>query len=259
MSDIIVQQHWVETAEGRLYAQAWTPAQPSGVPIVLLHDSLGCVALWRDFPEQLARATGHPVIAYDRLGFGRSAAHPGQLRADFVEAEAGNGFAALRTQLAIGDFLVFGHSVGGGMAIGCGAAFAGQCQGVITESAQAFVESRTLDGIRAADSQFAEPGQMARLQRYHADKAEWVLRAWVDNWLSAAFADWNLDERLARLRCPLLSLHGDNDEFGSLAHPERFVRLAGGPSRMRVLAGCGHVPHREHGSQVLDEVMCFLR
>ena len=259
MSDLHMREHWVDTPQGKLFAQDWTPLQAQGAPIVLLHDSLGCVALWRDFPAQLAQATGHRVIAYDRLGFGRSDAHPGSLRLGFVEREAQQGFAALRTYFGISDFIVFGHSVGGGMAVACAAAFASQCVGLITESAQAFVEARTLEGIHAADLQFAEPGQLQRLQRYHGNKAEWVLRAWVDNWLSEDFADWNLDAALAQVRCPLLSLHGDDDEFGSPAHPERLVALSGGAAAMQLLQGCGHVPHREQAEAVLKAVARFLR
>lgn len=94
MTDITHTQHSIDTPAGTLHAESWLPVNAQGVPIVLLHDSLGCVALWRDFPAQLAQATGHRVIAYDRLGFGRSAAHPGQLRRGFVEAEAHEGFAS---------------------------------------------------------------------------------------------------------------------------------------------------------------------
>ncbi|GLO13413.1 hydrolase [Pseudomonas putida] len=259
MSELHIREHWIDTTQGKLFAQEWVPLHVQGAPIVLLHDSLGCVALWRDFPAQLAQITGHRVIAYDRLGFGRSDAHPGRLRMGFVEEEARQGFTALREYFGIADFIVFGHSVGGGMAVACAAAFARQCVGLITESAQAFVEARTLEGIRAADLQFAERGQLQRLERYHASKAEWVLRAWVDNWLSEDFAEWNLDAVLAQVRCPLLSLHGDNDEFGSPAHPERLVALAGGPAAMQLLQGCGHVPHREQAEAVLTEVAQFLR
>ncbi|MBZ3663874.1 alpha/beta fold hydrolase [Pseudomonas monteilii] len=259
MSALHSHEHWIDTAQGRLFAQEWVPLQVQGAPIVLLHDSLGCVALWRDFPVQLAHATGHRVIAYDRLGFGRSDAHPGRLRLGFVENEAQQGFTALREYFGITDFIVFGHSVGGGMAVACAAAFASQCVGLITESAQAFVEARTLEGIRAADLRFAAPGQLQRLERYHGSKAEWVLRAWVDNWLAEDFAEWNLDAVLAQVRCPLLSLHGDNDEFGSPVHPERLVALAGGPAAMQLLQGCGHVPHREQAEGVLAAVVQFLR
>ncbi|HGA2316166.1 TPA: alpha/beta fold hydrolase [Pseudomonas putida] len=258
MTPITLAEHWIATPDGKLFAQHWRPQNAPGVPIILLHDSLGCVALWRDFPERLAVATGHWVIAYDRLGFGRSDAHPGRLRLGFVEAEAQLGFAALRRQLEIGDFIVFGHSVGGGMAVGCAATHGNHCRGLITESAQAFVEDLTLQGIADANRQFAEPGQLQRLARYHGDKAEWVLRAWVDTWLDEAFADWNLDGLLAKVHCPLLSLHGDQDEFGSPAHPRRFTTLVAGPSVMRLLPGCGHVPHREHAEVVLAEVQRFL-
>jgi len=259
MTGLQTREHWIATAQGTLFAQEWSPSQAQGAPIILLHDSLGCVALWRNFPAQLARSTGHRVIAYDRLGFGRSDAHPARLRLGFVEAEARQGFAAVREHLHIDAFIVFGHSVGGGMAVGCAAAFADHCQGLITESAQAFVEARTLEGIRAADLQFAEPGQLQRLRRYHGDKAEWVLRAWVDNWLSEDFAEWSLDALLPQVHCPLLSLHGDNDEFGSQAHPERLVALTSGPGVLRLIPGCGHVPHREQADGVLAEVGRFLR
>lgn len=228
MSDTDVTEHWIDTPRGTLFAQDWATQAVQGVPIILLHDSLGCVALWRDFPERLAVATGHRVIAYDRLGFGRSAAHPGKLALGFVEEEARQGFAALRQQLGITDFIVFGHSVGGGMAVACAATHAEHCQALVIESAQAFVEDRTLEGIRDAEQQFAVPGQLQRLSRYHGDKAEWVLRAWVDTWLSDAFADWSLDPVLPAVRCPTLSLHGEQDEFGSQAHPRRFTALTGG-------------------------------
>ncbi|WP_060484462.1 alpha/beta fold hydrolase [Pseudomonas sp. NBRC 111123] len=258
MTQVNALEHWVDTPEGKLFAQDVKPQNAQGVPIILLHDSLGCVALWRDFPKQLAAVTRQRVIAYDRLGFGRSDAHPGRLRRGFVEAEAEQGFAALLRQLEIDDFIVFGHSVGGGMAVGCAAIHGKHCRALIIESAQAFVEGLTLQGIRAADQQFAAPGQLQRLTRYHGDKAEWVLRAWVDTWLDDAFADWNLDALLAQVQCPLLSLHGDQDEFGSPAHPRRFTALAAGPSVMRLLPGCGHVPHREQTEVVLAEVQRFL-
>jgi len=258
MSDINVAEHWIDTQHGALFAQDWVPRAVQGVPIILLHDSLGCVALWRDFPEQLAATTGHRVIAYDRLGFGRSSARSGRLARGFVEEEAVQGFAALRQQLGIVDFIVFGHSVGGGMAVACAATHAQHCQALIIESAQAFAEDLTLQGIRDADQQFAVPGQLQRLSRYHGDKAEWVLRAWVDTWLSEAFADWSLDPLLPGVRCPMLSLHGEQDEFGSVAHPRRFTALTNGPSVMRLLPGCGHVPHREQAEVVLAEVQRFL-
>lgn len=250
----------IATPQGQVHAQRW-PAAPgceTRVPIVLLHDSLGCTALWRDFPAELARATGHPVISYDRLGFGRSDPHPGRLSADFVGTEAQGSFAALLDAFAIDRFMVFGHSVGGGMAVSIAAAYGTRCQGVITESAQSFVELLTLDGIRAARDSFAAPGQMQRLEKYHPGKARWVLDAWVDTWLAPEFRGWNLDAALARVRSPMLVFQGAADEFGSARQPERIAALAGGPVSLVMLAGCGHVPHRECPAQLLERVQAFV-
>lgn len=254
------QQTRIATARGDLHASCW-PADAGSearIPIVLLHDSLGCTALWRDFPDALARLTGHPVISYDRLGFGLSDAHPGVLGVDFVATEAQDSFAALLDALAIGRFMVFGHSVGGGMAVSIAAAYGTRCQAVITESAQSFVEPLTLDGIRAARDSFAAPGQMQRLEKYHPGKAQWVLDAWVDTWLSPEFRGWNLDAALARLRSPLLAFQGADDEFGSARQPERIADLAAAPVELVFLPGCGHVPHRESTAQVLARVQAFV-
>lgn len=251
---------WVTTVNGRLYVKRWggTADDAALPPIVLLHDSLGCVALWREFPQRLAQATGRSVIAYDRLGFGQSDPHRGPIGADFIRQEAHTGFSALIDQLGVERFIVFGHSVGGGMAVSIAAAYPDRCAGLITESAQAFVEAQTRAGIRTAQAQFAEPGQMSRLERYHGDKAHWVLDAWVSTWLSPAFADWCLDEELLGVRCPVLAMHGTEDEYGSTAQPERIVTLAGAPARLALLQRCGHVPHREQEATVLDAVKAFV-
>lgn len=255
-----VQDTAVATPLGRLHARRW-PAQDATdarIPIVLLHDSLGCTQLWRDFPAALAHATGHAVISYDRLGFGESDAHPGVLDVDFVASEAQASFAAVLQAFSIDRFMVFGHSVGGGMAVSIAAAYGARCRAVITESAQSFVEALTLDGIRAARDSFAVPGQMQRLDKYHPGKAQWVLDAWVDTWLSPAFRDWSLDAALARVRSPMLVFQGADDEFGSARQPQRMVDLAGAPVELVLLPGCGHVPHRECTAQVLERVQAFV-
>jgi pimeloyl-ACP methyl ester carboxylesterase len=262
MDALRVEEKRIDTGLGRIYAKRWYVGVDRGgseAPIVLFHDSLGCVALWRDFPEHLAHATGRDVMAYDRLGFGQSDPHPGRLERDFVRDEACHAFRCLREALGIGRFVALGHSVGGGMAVACAAAYPETCRALITESAQAFVEGRTIEGILAAKKAFAQPGQVERLARYHGDKAAWVLSAWIDTWTSAEFAGWNLDELLPRVACPSLIIHGDQDEYGSLLHPERIAGLAQGPASLRILHGCGHVPHREEREKVIDMVTRWLQ
>ncbi|MDR0226648.1 MAG: alpha/beta hydrolase [Burkholderiaceae bacterium] len=252
----------VDTSQGRLFVKRWHAragnSGPAPAPMVLLHDSLGSVALWREFPQRLVEATGRDVLAYDRLGFGQSDPHPGRLESGFVAEEAESGFAALHQALGLDDFVALGHSVGGGMATMVAARYGTQCRALVTESAQAFVEDRTLQGIRAARDDFARPGQMDRLRKYHGDKAAWVLSAWVDTWLSRPFADYRLDEALERVRCPVLAIHGEQDEFGSLVHPERIRDRARGPVEVEIVAGGGHVPHREQPDRIAQRIARFL-
>ena len=253
--------HWIHHPAGRVFVRDWLAPPGAGAtlpPLVLLHDSLGCVELWRDFPALLRAATGRRVMAYDRLGFGRSDARTAPPSLDFIAEEAAVWLALLREASGLGRFVVLGHSVGGGMAAHIAAQWPDDCAALVTIAAQAFVEERTLQGLRAARASFAEPGALDRLARYHGDKARWVLSAWLDTWLAPAFADWSLDDVLPAVRCPLLALHGELDEYGSAAHPRRLGGLSGGPANVEIIPGVGHVPHRERPGEIVRRVADFL-
>lgn len=248
----------VEAPGGCLYVRQWTPGTDSGQsPIILLHDSLGSVDLWKDFPAELAAATGRRVLAYDRLGFGQSDARRSLPSAHFIEEEATLYFPALKEQLSLTCYALLGHSVGGGMAIKI-AARDPDCQAVVTMSAQAFVEDRTLNGIRDAQQMFAQPGQIGRLEKWHGDKADWVLRAWTEVWLSAAFKDWSLHPEIGQVHCPVLAIHGDRDEYGSSAFPDFIVRHTAGPADRMLIKDCGHMPHKEQAPAVIRAITDFL-
>ncbi|MDR9440050.1 MAG: alpha/beta hydrolase [Halomonas sp.] len=249
---------WIASRRGRRFATRWVPpgGEASRSPIVLLHDSLGCVALWRAFPAMLAAASGREVIAYDRLGFGCSAPYPGRLPLGFIADEAET-FHELREHFGLARFVALGHSVGGAMAAEIAGRHADGCEALITVAAQASIEPRTLAGIREAEQAFQSPGAMARLAKHHGDKAEWVLRAWVDTWHSEDFADWTLDSALPRVTCPTLAIHGEHDEYGSLAQPERIAGGVAGPTKMAILP-CGHVPHRECPERLIAALLPFL-
>lgn len=160
----------------------------------------------------------------------------------FIRDEAERFFPLLLAGWGIERFVALGHSVGGAMAATCAALYPQPCQALITESAQAFVEDRTRHGIQFAKQQFQAPGQMERLQRYHGDKAPWVLAAWTETWLSETFQPWTLESTVPSIDCPLLVLHGADDEYGSLLHPERIARLATARQRCLILENCHHVP-----------------
>ncbi|VVS90965.1 alpha/beta fold hydrolase [Desulfoluna spongiiphila] len=254
-----VEHRFIVTDAGSFHAKKWTPQNPSSsVPIVLLHDSLGCVDLWRHFPGTLAESLSLCVIAYDRLGFGRSTPRNELPSIHFIEEEATDYFPSVKMHLNLGSYILFGHSVGGAMAVNIAARDEG-CVAVITEASQAFVEDRTVAGINAAKKAFDDPGQMDRLKKWHGSKAEWVLRAWTDTWLSSEFSDWSLDNCMGEVTCPVLAIHGDNDEYGSTAFPEYIAHKAGGISEMTILSNCGHIPHKEKPEEVINTIKLFLK
>lgn len=257
----MVHEHFVSTPRGPVFVREWLPAasSPGDAPIVLLHDSLGSVSLWRSFPQALATATGRRVIAYDRLGFGRSAPRSDRLTPAFVEEESRTAFAAVHEQRVGGDFVVMGHSVGGGMSVHIAARYAAHCQALVTESAQAFAEDLTLRSIAEARDSFADPAQRERLARHHGDKADWVLEAWTGTWLSEAFSTWTLKDVLPQVRCPTLVLHGEFDEYGTARHPEMIATGVSGPAQKVLLPGAHHVPHREDEAAIADRVRRFLQ
>lgn len=252
--------HRIDHAEGPIFARSWRPAGPpsAGAPIVLFHDSLGCVEMWRGFPEALCRATGRTVVAYDRLGFGRSGPRRELPSLQFVAEEAESYVPVLLEQLGLALFVALGHSVGGGMAIQCAAQLPERCAALVTIAAQVYAEDVTLRGIRAAKEQFKDPAQLDRLAKYHGEKTRWVLDAWIENWLSPGFADWTLKPVLPLVTCPTLAIHGELDEYGSPRHADLIGALSSGPSQLELLKGIAHMPHRERPELVVQTVATFL-
>lgn len=260
---IVSNDVWVQHPRGRIFVRTWDNPGKTGSPqergpIVLFHDSLGCVDLWRDFPARLSAATGRGVVAYDRLGFGRSDPRSDKLGLDFIADEAKTYFPTIGEQLGLRKFIAFGHSVGGGMAVHCAAGFPSNCEALITESAQAFLEERTVQGILAAKRQFKDERQIERLGKYHGEKARWVLDAWTETWLDPGFAAWSLAGVLPGVSCPVLAIHGVFDEYGSIRHPELIGRLCSGPSKVEFMADTYHVPHRERPEAVIGLVSGFI-
>ncbi|MCK6599481.1 MAG: alpha/beta hydrolase, partial [Bdellovibrionaceae bacterium] len=136
------------------------------------------------------------------------------------------------------------------------------CLGVITESAQAFVEPLTREGIQKAKLDFTNQERFEKLKKYHGEKSEWVLKSWTEIWLSEDFANWSLQREIKKINCPVLCIHGDHDEYGSLAFPEIITSLVtpfdGSPEK-KIISNCGHIPHKEYERLVLDYIHGFLK
>ena len=257
-SNIETKENKIKSSIGSIFAKMWIPqTSATEIPIILMHDSLGSVELWRDFPCILAENTARSVIAYDRLGFGKSDARYGLPSIEFIKEEATKFFPIIKRKLSITRYIMFGHSVGGAMSINI-AARDSDCMAVVTASSQAFVEDRTVKGIKDAQRMFEQPGQIDRLKKWHGGKASWVLKAWTDVWLSPEFSTWSLDDCIRDVVCPVLVIHGEDDEYGSVAFPEFIASKVAGISKMMVFKGCGHMPHMERTDDVVNAVKVFL-
>lgn len=260
---ILASDIWLDHPSGRLFARVWVPSNGTDkavqkAPIVLFHDSLGCVDLWRDFPGLLSASTGRRVIAYDRYGFGRSDPRRDMLRMDFIADEAECYFPIVREQLGIRKFIALGHSVGGGIAVNCAARFSEDCEALVTIAAQFFPEDRTLQGILVAKEQFKDEEKIERLKKYHGEKASWVLDAWIETWLHPEFASWSLAPVLPRVTSPALAIHGIHDEYGSVRHPELIQQFCGSRVRVEIIPDTYHMPHRERPEKVINLVSAFI-
>ncbi|QJX46331.1 alpha/beta hydrolase [Hymenobacter taeanensis] len=227
--------------------------------LVFLHDSLGSIKLWRDFPARLALALGCHAFVYDRRGYGESAPFgPEPRTVAYLEQEALVVPAVLRAA-GIEQAVLWGHSDGGTLALLTAAQEPALVAAVVTVGAHVFVEDITLAGIRRAQAHYATTDLPQRLARYHGSNTEPLFRAWTDTWLHPAFRAWNIEAYLPHIQCPVLVLQGSADEYGTAAQVEAIAKQVGGTARARLLPGLGHTPHRQSPKQVLEHSRAFLQ
>jgi pimeloyl-ACP methyl ester carboxylesterase len=226
--------------------------------IVFLHDSLGCIALWRDFPEQLALAAGYHAFIYDRRGYGGSSSFAEKQREkDYMEQEA-EVLMELLEHCGIKDPVLFGHSDGGTIALLAAAKYPGQIKAVITEGAHVFVEGITIDGIEQVMEQFEHSDLPLRLARYHGDKTQAVFDAWTKTWLADFYRDWNIEHFLPQITCPVYVVQGEADEFGTIRQVQSITGKVSGPADHFLIPNAGHSPHKQAAYFLIQKIVLFL-
>lgn len=226
--------------------------------LVLLHEGLGSVSTWRDFPEKLAARTGAAVLAYSRYGYGRSTIRAEPFGVDYMHREALEVLPALFAALAIDDPVLVGHSDGASIALIYAGSGKGRVRGLVLEAPHVFTEAICVEAIaRVRQAYEASEDLGSRLARHHADP-ERSFRGWNDVWLLPAFRDWNIEGSLAGVACPALVIQGRDDEYGTLAQVEAIERQSGGPVERLILDDCGHAPHRDREAAVLDAMADFV-
>jgi pimeloyl-ACP methyl ester carboxylesterase len=227
--------------------------------IIFLHDSLGCIALWRDFPKNLGRATNCNALIYDRQGYGQSDPFGGIPRKpDYMELEA-DVLNELLTALDISNVILFGHSDGGSISLIAAAKYPIHIKGIITEGAHIFVEEISLNGIHDTIAAYNATNLKERLEKYHGEKAEAVFWAWAGTWLKDEYRSWNIEGFLPQVCCPVLVMQGENDEFGSIAQVNGIVNQVSGDASELVIPSGGHNPHKEVPDLILQHSAEFVR
>lgn len=234
----------------------WAGSAPASAPLlVFLHEGLGSVAMWRDFPARLCDAAGVRGLVYSRPGYGRSTPRPADEHwsPDFMHVQAREVLPALLHAVGVRERpWLFGHSDGGTIALLHAAAFPEAVQGVIVLAPHIFVEEISVTSIRQAREAYLGTDLRQRLARYH-DDPDSAFFGWNDVWLDAAFRSWNIEDELGTIRCPLLAIQGLDDEYGTLEQVRGIARRVP-QARLLELAACGHSPHRDQPEAVIGAV-----
>jgi pimeloyl-ACP methyl ester carboxylesterase len=218
--------------------------------IVFLHEALGSVAQWRDFPKLVAESTPLNVFAFDRLGHGLSDPILKKRDAQYLHHEAWEMTPSVFAHFGIEKPILFGHSDGGSIALLYASRF--PTRAIITEAAHVFIEPITLRGIEEALTRKAF--LIDRLKRYHGNKTEDLFSAWADTWLDKSFGNWNIEAFLKDIKCKSLIIQGENDEYGTVEQVLRIEKGIGENAEILMIPNCGHTPHKDAEMVVLDKI-----
>lgn len=248
------------TADGKRLEAVWIGPPPDVAPtLVLLHEGLGCVGLWKAFPQRLAIAAGCGALVYSRAGYGGSDPVELPRPLTYMHHEALAVLPEVLDAAGIERAIPVGHSDGGSIAL----IHAGEVQdprvaGLVLMAPHVFNEQLCVDSIAAAREAYATGNLRQGLARYHGDNVDVAFRGWNDTWLDPGFWHWNLEQYLPGVEVPVLLMQGENDEYGTAAQVEAIERQVAGQVTTRWLPACGHAAHRDQPDAVIDATGAFL-
>ena len=235
----------------RIAAAADSPA------LVFLHEGLGSISQWRDFPARIVAGTGLPAIVYARYGHGQSDVLQQPHGVDFMHRDALESLPEFLRQLGIERPILIGHSDGASIAL----IYAGAghpLQGLVAMAPHVFVEDISIQGIVAAKRVFETTDLPQKLARHHRDPVK-TFYGWNDVWLAPAFRGWNIEGFLPAIKCPLLAIQGQDDEYGSMAQVDAIARQVSGPVEVLKLEHCAHSPHQDQPEIVAKAIVEFVK
>jgi pimeloyl-ACP methyl ester carboxylesterase len=249
---------FVDAGGKRLEVASWGPPPGQAPTIAMLHEGLGCVALWRDFPEKLAAATGWGVLAYSRAGHGQSDPADLPRPLDFMTREAVEVLPQVLEAAGVETAVLLGHSDGATIsAIYAGSVSDMRIRGLVLVAPHFFTEETGLAEIAKAREAYESGDLKARMARFHADP-ENTFRGWNDTWLNPDFKDWNVAEVIDYLRIPALAVQGEDDQYGTRSQINELESRSYAPVEVVMIPGCRHAPHIEAQDALMAAVTEFI-
>ncbi|MBE0650209.1 MAG: alpha/beta hydrolase [Bacteroidales bacterium] len=227
--------------------------------IVFLHEGLGSVEQWKDFPEKLVSATGLDAVVYDRLGYGKSGPLTEKRGIDYIHKEE-KFLHNLIEALNLNSYFVVGHSEGGSLGLIHASNHPKDLLKVVTLSANSFNEPKIAPSIEEVIKTYEAPQSKLKiaLTKYHGEKTDDVFYAWSKTWTAPFFHSWNILDELTKIEVPVQSFHGKNDQYTSLQQIENIKRLVTAPKEIIILDDCSHHPHFDHQDVVVKNITDFL-
>jgi len=242
-----------------LEARCWGPPPAAADTIVLLHEGLGAVALWRDFPAALSAATGRGVFAYSRRGYGASDPVPCPRPLDYMRRETVDVLPRVLAAIGLRRGILCGHSDGASIAaLYLGSLVDHRINGLVLMAPHFYTEPEGLAAIAEARQAYASGDLRARLAKYHAD-VDGAFRGWNDAWLDPGFRDWSIEDCLDYIRVPVLGIQGEADQYGTLAQLDTLQQRLYAPFEPLVLADCRHAPFIDRPAATLAAIAAFCR
>ncbi len=233
------------------------PGDTGPAPLVFLHEGLGSISMWRDFPHKVAAATGRRTLVYARRGYGRSEPVAAPRGVDYMHREGLEVLPAVLDHFGFDRPILLGHSDGASIALIYAGGTGRGVEALILEAPHVFVEDLTVESIAKVKDVYAQTNLREKLARHHAD-VDGAFWGWNNIWLHPDFRQWNIEAYLPQVSAPTLVIQGADDEYGTLAQVEAIERQAAGSVARVVLPDCGHSPHRDQEAATLAAVADFV-
>ena len=249
----------VRAAGRRIEAQFIQGADTDAPVLVFLHEGLGSIGLWKNFPGELSARTGCSALVYSRYGNGFSEQLSGKREVGYMHEEARTALPAVLEAFDVQNAVLIGHSDGASIALIYAGEIGARVRAVVAEAPHVFVEDLSVASIAQAKTAYETTDLPARLARYHADAGK-TFYGWNDIWLHPDFRAWNIRDAVRGIRVPMLLVQGANDEYGTIAQLEA-IREDARESAVDTLylANCGHAPHRDRAELVTAAVAAFVK